>query len=40
MLRAPLLTRAAVAPGGLLRRAGDAATELGKDLLRRAWRRP
>ena len=40
MLRAPLQTRAAVARGGLLRRAGDAAAELAKDLLRRAWRRP
>ncbi len=40
MLRAPLQTRTAVARGGLLGRAGDAAAELGKDLLRRAWKKP
>lgn len=40
MLRAPLQTRVAIAKGGLLRRAGDALGELGKDLLRRAWKRP
>ena len=40
MLRAPLVTRAAVAQGGLVRRAGDAAAELASDLVRRLWKRP
>ena len=40
MLRTPLVTRAAVAQGGLTRRAGDAAAELAANLVRRLWKRP
>jgi hypothetical protein len=40
MLRAPLKTRAAVAQAGLVGRAADAAEELAKSLVLRAWRRP
>lgn len=40
MLRAPLRTRTAVARGTLVSRASDAAQELAKSLLRRAWKRP
>ena len=40
MLRAPLKTRVAVSQAGLASRAADAAKELAKDLVRRAWKRP
>jgi D-alanyl-D-alanine carboxypeptidase (penicillin-binding protein 5/6) len=40
MLRAPLKTRTAVAQAGLVGRAADAAEELAKSLVLRAWRRP
>jgi D-alanyl-D-alanine carboxypeptidase (penicillin-binding protein 5/6) len=40
VLRSPLKTKTAVPVGSLTQRAADAALELGKDWLRRAWRRP
>lgn len=39
VLRSPLKTKAAVPVGSLTQRAADAALELSKDWLRRAWRR-
>ena len=39
MIAAPLQTKGAVAQGALTQRAADAAWQLSKDWLRRAWKR-